>query len=460
MAIVIRMPALSPTMTEGKLSTWLKGEGDSVRSGDVLAEIETDKATMEVEATDEGVLGRIVVASGTEGVLVNAPIAVLLEEGEDESALQSALESLEAPAGAKSDAGQAAPAAPARADTASKDAAPEVVPVPDAPSSKPRPAAGADRSAPGPGPVGASGAAAGPGQKGRIAASPLARRLARESGIALERITGSGPRGRIVKADIDRAIASGVAGEGAMAVGGGLHAGMGQDFPPASGQSVPHSKMRQIIASRLSESKQTVPHFYATLDCHLDALLSLRKEINEIDDSLKLSVNDFIIRASALALKQVPEANVSWTDEGMIHYDLADVAVAVATDSGGLITPIVRAADRKGVAAISLEVKDLAARARQGKLLPEEYQGGSFTVSNMGMFGIREFSAIINPPQACILAVGAGEPRPVVLDGALAVATVMTVTLSCDHRAVDGAVGARWLGAFKALIEHPVRLIL
>ncbi|MCZ6447488.1 MAG: pyruvate dehydrogenase complex dihydrolipoamide acetyltransferase [Alphaproteobacteria bacterium] len=442
MPVTIRMPALSPTMTEGKIAQWLKKEGEAVRSGDLLAEIETDKATMEVEATDEGILGKILAAAGNDAIAVNAPIAVIVEEGEDESALIEAVKLALAEA---ESAPQQAPAPVAAAP------APAVQPAP-APQA---PAPQAARAQPKPAPV--STPARTPGA--RVIASPLARRMARAEGIDLARITGSGSGGRIVKADVEAAMAS---------VGaGGIFAGLGQSFPAAAARAEPHSMMRKVIAQRLTESKQTVPHFYLTVDCEIDALLDLRSEINGSDEALRVSINDFIIRAVALALGEVPAANASWSDEAMTLYGAADVSVAVATD-GGLITPIVRSAEKKGIATISAEVKDLAARARDGKLAPEEYQGGTFTISNMGMMGVREFAAVINPPQACILAIGAGEERVVVRkradgdgrDGEIATATLMTCTLSCDHRAVDGTVGAQFLAAFKGLVEHPVRLIL
>ncbi|MCZ6608941.1 MAG: pyruvate dehydrogenase complex dihydrolipoamide acetyltransferase [Alphaproteobacteria bacterium] len=437
MPVTIRMPALSPTMTEGKIAQWLKKEGEAVRSGDLLAEIETDKATMEVEATDEGILGKILAAAGNDAIAVNAPIAVIVEEGEDESALIEAVK-----------------LALAEAESAPQQAPAPVAAAP-APAVQPAPAPQAARAQPKPAPV--STPARTPGA--RVIASPLARRMARAEGIDLARITGSGSRGRIVKADIEAAMAS---------VGaGGIFAGLGQSFPAAAARAEPHSMMRKVIAQRLTESKQTVPHFYLTVDCEIDALLDLRREINGGDEALRISINDFIIRAVALALGEVPAANASWSDEAMTLYGAADVSVAVATD-GGLITPIVRSAEKKGIATISAEVKDLAARARDGKLAPEEYQGGTFTISNMGMMGVREFAAVINPPQACILAIGAGEERVVVRkradgdgrDGEIATATLMTCTLSCDHRAVDGTVGAQFLAAFKGLVEHPVRLIL
>ena len=445
MAITIKMPALSPTMTEGAIARWIKKEGDAVRSGDVLAEIETDKATMEVEAIDEGTLGKILVKEGTEGVAVNAAIAVLLEEGEDKAALAEAVKAAEAEAkqAPKAKETEEKPAPPKKEAAEALPAQAEPPPRPAAPA----PGTPAASVAPAPAPAGKGG--------GRVFASPLARRLAEEAGIPLARIRGSGPRGRIVKADVEEAVAAGGVG-----VGGGLFAGMGQGFSAARPRLAPHSSMRKIIARRLVQSKQTVPHFYATVDCEIDRMLAVRKEVNETDETLRISVNDFVIRAVAVALGLVPEANVAWTDDGMHVFDQADVAVAVATEAGGLITPIVRAAERKGLAAISTEMKDLADRARAGKLTPEEYQGGTFTISNMGMFGVREFAAIINPPQGCILAVGAGEERVVVRDGDIAIATMMNCTVSCDHRAVDGAVGARFLAAFKELIEQPVRLIL
>ncbi|MEE8215005.1 MAG: pyruvate dehydrogenase complex dihydrolipoamide acetyltransferase [Alphaproteobacteria bacterium] len=445
MPVTIRMPALSPTMTEGKIAQWLKKEGEEVRSGDLLAEIETDKAIMEVEATDEGTLGKILAAAGTEAIAVNAPIAVIVADGEDESAL---IEAVKAALAEAESAPQQAPAAEAAAP------APAVQPAPT-PAVQPAPAPQVIAAQPKPAPVGTPARTPG----ARINASPLARRMAKAEGLDLARITGSGSRGRIVKADVEAAMAS---------VGaGGIFAGLGQSFPAAAARTEPHSMMRKVIAQRLTESKQTVPHYYVTVDCEIDALLDLRSEINGSDEALRVSINDFIIRAVALALGEVPAANASWSDEAMNLYGAADVSVAVATD-GGLITPIVRSAEKKGIAAISAEVKDLAARARDGKLAPEEYQGGTFTISNMGMMGVREFAAVINPPQACILAIGAGEERVVVRkradgdgrDGEIATATLMTCTLSCDHRAVDGTVGAQFLAAFKGLVEHPVRLIL
>jgi pyruvate dehydrogenase E2 component (dihydrolipoamide acetyltransferase) len=418
MSIQVLMPALSPTMTEGNLAKWHKKEGDTVESGDVLCEIETDKATMEVEAVDEGVLGKILVPEGTEGVLVNAPIAVILEEGES------------------------------AADIGDVAAAPAPTPA-AAPASEPASPPPSHASAP---------VAAAVDKGSRVFASPLARRIAEQAGLDLGGVTGSGPNGRIVKRDVEGAVSGGVpavapiaAAAPAVVEGGGGYT------------EIPNSTMRKVIASRLLESKHTVPHFYLSVDCQLDQLLAMRAKLNaaapEGDGGYKISVNDFVIRATALALRQVPAANATWTDAAIRLFNDVDVSVAVATPNG-LITPVIRRADEKGLASISNEIKDLAARGRDGKLMPEEYQGGGFTISNLGMFGVKDFAAIINPPQSCILAVGAGEQRPVVKDGALAVATVMTCTLSVDHRSVDGAVGAQFLAAFKRMIEEPLTMML
>jgi len=419
MPIQILMPALSPTMSEGTLARWLKNEGDAVKSGDVLAEIETDKATMEFEAADDGVLGKILVAGGTAGVKVNQPIALLLAEGEDKSAL-------------------------AEAPPAAKPAAAAMPPPPAQPAAAPPPAAASS-------------------PEGRVFASPLARRLAAESGLALDRVAGSGPHGRIVKADVEAALKAGPqpatqpAARPAAVPALVPQAGPGP-FEPAYVE-IPNSSMRKIIARRLTEAKQTVPHFYLSIDCDVDALLAVRGDLNARSEVYKLSVNDFVVRAVALALKKVPAANAAWGEEAIRRYTDIDISVAVATPTG-LITPIVHHADRKGLAEISNEMKALAAKAKDGKLMPEEYQGGGFTISNLGMYGIRDFAAIINPPQGCILAVGAGEQRPVVRNGALAVATVMTCTLSVDHRVVDGVVGADFLAAFKRLVEDPLAMLL
>lgn len=435
MAIQILMPALSPTMTDGKLAKWLKNEGDTVSSGDVIAEIETDKATMEMEAVDEGTIGKILVPEGSEGVAVNAPIAILLEEGEDASAIEKA----EAPAK------PAAPAPAADKPTApapEKPAAPQAQPA--APTAKPQSAPAGDR----------------------IFASPLARRMAEQAGLNLAEIKGSGPQGRIVKADVEKALAGGKpAAAPAEAASQPAAAPAPAAVPEITAPytEVPNSSMRKVIARRLTESKQTIPHFYLTVDCEIDRLLDLRKQLNakspEGEGAYKLSVNDFVVRAVALALRQVPAANATWTDKAVLRYDTVDVSVAVAAPNG-LITPVVRNADNKGLIQISREMKDFGQRARDGKLMPEDYQGGGFTISNMGMMGIKSFSAIINPPQSCILAVGAGEQRPVVKDGALAVATVMTTTLSVDHRSVDGAIGAEFMAAFKRMIEDPLTMLL
>ncbi|HVB16368.1 MAG TPA: pyruvate dehydrogenase complex dihydrolipoamide acetyltransferase [Stellaceae bacterium] len=443
MPIEIRMPALSPTMTEGNLARWVKKEGDEVHSGDVIAEIETDKATMEYEAADEGRLGRIIVPEGAQGIKVNQPIALLLEEGEDASALD-----------------KFAPAA-----------APAVSPHPNPP---PPAGEGGTRSNPPPqageGRVGASVNGPAPTNGERVFASPLARRMAVHAGLDLAAIRGSGPQGRIVKADVDGAL--GGAGRPAPVVSPVLSGVTGA----ASGAPVfakaqmlalagnppftekPHSAMRRVIARRLTESKQTVPHHYMSVDCTIDDLLKIRATLNAKSEA-KISINDFVIRAAALALRQVPAANASWSDDAILLWERADISVAVALDDG-LITPIVKGADQKGLAQIAAEMKDLAARARTGKLKLEEFQGGTFSISNLGMYGIRDFAAVINPPQGCILAVGAGEPRPIVQGGQLAVATVMTCTLSCDHRVIDGAVGAEFLAAFKKLIEDPLTMLL
>ncbi len=440
MPIEILMPALSPTMTEGNLAKWLKREGDEVRSGDVLAEIETDKATMEVEAVDDGRVGRILVPEGTQGVKVNQPIALLLGEGEDSSILAQLPEPAAKPAAAPS------PAAPS-------PAAPSSAPGAAQPVSATSPARAAD------------------GGNGRIFASPLARRMAQQAGLDLAALTGSGPQGRIVKSDIEAALSRGRAAEPGRPAAAPQPMPSAPPSPALSKERVvalagnlpyterPLSAMRRVIARRLTEAKQTVPHFYLTVDCEIDALLKTRAELNAKSDAHRISVNDFVIRAAALALRQVPAANASWSDEAIILWDTVDIAVAVALDDG-LITPIVKQADRKGLAGIAKETRDLVARARAGKLKLEEFQGGTFSISNLGMYGVREFAAVINPPHGGILAVGAGEQRPVVKNGALAIATVMSCTLSCDHRAVDGAVGARFLAAFKRLVEDPLTMLL
>ncbi|HVJ51529.1 MAG TPA: pyruvate dehydrogenase complex dihydrolipoamide acetyltransferase [Aliidongia sp.] len=444
MPIEITMPALSPTMTEGNLAKWLKKEGEEVKAGDVIAEIETDKATMEVEAVDEGKIGKILVADGTEGVKVGTVIALLLEEGESE------------------------------ADAKAPAPKPEAKPAPE-----PKAAPAQAEAKPAPAETKAPPAPAAHDSGDRVFASPLAKRMAAQAGLNISSLQGSGPHGRIVKADIDQALAKGgkpaaapkpdaakPAAAPVEAAAPIAAAALGKDRVVALAggtvpyELVPNRGMRKTIARRLTEAKQTVPHFYLTIECQIDELLKVRAELNgRAGDQYRLSVNDFVIRASALALKKVPAANASWSDDGILMWRQADVAVAVAIE-GGLITPIVKQAETKGLATISNEMRDLGARAKTGKLKLEEFQGGTFSISNLGMFGIKEFAAVINPPHGAILAVGAGEQRPIVKDGALAVATVMSCTLSVDHRVVDGATGAAFLAAFKKLIEDPLTMLL
>ena len=439
MSVNILMPALSPTMEKGNLAKWLKKEGDKIKPGDVIAEIETDKATMEVEAADEGTLGKIVVPEGTADVPVNQVIAVLLEEGEDKSAISPSK--------------AAPPAKPAAAPPKASAAAPVPVLKPQAaPAPKPQPVSNG-------------------GGPGGVFASPLARRLAKEGGIDLSRLQGSGPHGRIVARDVESAKGGAAMRASAPAARPmEMPTGLPDDkiralFEEGSYDFVPHDLMRKAIARRLVESKLTIPHYYLSIDCELDELLKAREEINasaakgaDGKPRFKISVNDFVIKALALALIKVPDANVSWTDAGMLKHKHADVGVAVAIQ-GGLITPIIHHAEEKTLGVISNEMRDLGLRARSRKLKPHEYEGGSAAVSNLGMYGVKEFAAVINPPHATILAVGAGEPRAVVRNGKVAVATVMTATLSADHRAVDGAVGAELLAAFKNNIEKPVALL-
>ena len=450
MATNILMPALSPTMTEGTLARWLKKEGEQVSAGDVIAEIETDKATMEVEAVDEGVLGRILVPDGTAGVKVNDPIAVLVEEGEsapDEAA-----------------GGKAAPTAePAKAEAASS---PIQTPTQTATPGQPR-----DPVQPMP-----NGHDA-----GRVFATPLARRMAKQAGIDLASLKGSGPNGRIIRIDVEAAHKGGTAAPAPSPAEVAAERepvtlkaepapvpALAQPQKPAAitapHRLVPNSQMRRVISRRLTESHQQVPNFFVTLDMEIDALLRLRGELNaklpkEGPGAFKLSVNDFVIKAAAATLRRVPQLNASYTEEAMVLYEDVDISIAVSMPDG-LITPILRRADQKGLATISAEMKDLGARAKTGKLKPEEFQGGTFSISNMGMFGTKQFTSIINPPQAAILAVGVGEQRPVVKNGALAVATVMTCTLTVDHRVADGALGAQWMAAFKAIMEDPLSLML
>jgi pyruvate dehydrogenase E2 component (dihydrolipoamide acetyltransferase) len=443
MPIQITMPALSPTMEEGALAKWLKKEGDSIKAGDVIAEIETDKATMEVEAVEEGILGKILVQEGAQGVKVNTPIALLLEEGEDQSALDAPAGAPAPKADAKPEASLETPAAPAPRDEG----------LGGQQAKTPHPEEGASA------PVSKGEAPARSGGD-RIKASPLARRMAADAGVDLSAVQGSGPGGRIVKADIEGAGKGAAAAKApAAASEGGPLAKYGitadrYELKPADG-------IQKIVAKRLTDSFRDIPHFPLTMDLEIDALLALRKQINgAAAEGIKVSVNDLLIKAAGLSLRRVPAANASWTDDGMIAWHKhADVSVAVAIE-GGLITPIVRDADSKGLAAISAEMKDLAARARDRKLKPEEFQGGTFSLSNLGMFGVKSFASIINPPQGMILSAGAGEERPVVKNGALAKANVMTVTLTCDHRVVDGATGAKWLSIFKAYVEAPLTMLL
>ncbi|MBI5942571.1 MAG: pyruvate dehydrogenase complex dihydrolipoamide acetyltransferase [Caulobacterales bacterium] len=442
MSIEILMPALSPTMEEGTLAKWHVKAGDTVKAGDVIAEIETDKATMEVEAVDEGVVEALLVDAGTEGVKVNAPIARLAGEG-DVASFDT-------------------PASPAAQDDVKGGPAPTAKVVPEAtPARHPEQAQSA---------VSKDATTAPPklnGSGDRVFASPLARRLAQAAGIDLKSIQGSGPHGRVIKADVDAArdkassFAKASEDRPSTAPARQHQTLEQQGIPAGSYDLIPLDGMRKTIARRMTDSFRDVPHFPLTIDLEIDGLLAARTKINAMleKDGVKVSVNDLVIKAVAVALKRVPEANASYTPDGIAMHHHADIAMAVAID-GGLITPIIRAAETKGLAAIAAEAKDLAARARDKKLKPEEFQGGTFSVSNMGMMGIRTFASIINEPQGCIMSVGAGEQRPVVRNGALAIATVMSVTLTCDHRVVDGAIGARFLGAFKALIEDPLTMIV
>jgi pyruvate dehydrogenase E2 component (dihydrolipoamide acetyltransferase) len=448
MPVNILMPALSPTMEKGNLAKWLKKEGDKVKSGDVIAEIETDKATMEVEAVDEGTLAKILVPEGTQDVAVNDVIAVLAGEGEDVKAAGAA-----APKPAPK--AEAAPAAKAAATPAARE---EPAKAPAAAAPAPAPAKEAAPHANG---------------HGRIFSSPLARRLAKEAGIELGRINGSGPHGRVIARDVEEAKSGkGLKAPAAAPAGApGIAPSMSDKqilalFPEGSYQVVPHDGMRRTIAQRLTASVQTVPHFYLTIDCDIGKLLAAREEINatapkdkEKKPLYKLSVNDFVIKAMAVALQRIPDCNVSWTEGGMLKHKHSDVGVAVAMP-GGLITPIIRSAETKSLSTISAEMKDFAVRARGRKLKPEEYQGGTTAISNLGMYGIKDFTAVINPPHATILAVGTSEERAVVRNGKIEIANIMSVTLSCDHRAVDGALGAELIGAFKMLIENPVMMVV
>jgi pyruvate dehydrogenase E2 component (dihydrolipoamide acetyltransferase) len=451
MPINILMPALSPTMEKGNLAKWLKKEGDKVKSGDVIAEIETDKATMEVEAVDEGTIAKILVPEGTQDVAVNDVIAVLAGDGEDVKA---------AGAGAAS-----APKAETKTETkAEAKAETKAAPAAETPAAaKPAPAAAAPQVAP----------AQQTNGHARTFSSPLARRLAKEVGIELGRINGSGPHGRVIARDVEEAKSGkGLKAPSAVPGAGPSVAPSMSDkqilalFEPGSYEVIPHDGMRRTIAQRLTASVQTVPHFYLTMDCDIGKLLAAREEINasapkdkEKKPLYKLSVNDFVIKAMAIALQRIPNANVSWTESGMLKHKHSDIGVAVAMP-GGLITPIIRKAETKSLSTISAEMKDYAARARARKLKPEEYQGGTTAVSNLGMYGIKDFTAVINPPHATILAVGTSEERAVVRGGKIEAAHIMSVTLSCDHRAVDGALGAELIGAFKMLIENPVMMMV
>ena len=479
MPINVTMPALSPTMEEGNLAKWLVKEGDSISSGDIIAEIETDKATMEVEAVDEGTVAKIVVSAGTEGVKVNEVIAILAIEGE--SVGEAAKGGGAAQSGDdKGGAMTADPKADAATTGSTADARDASMRGDSRPNGGGKNVAPAEASA-------SAGAASTDASGDRVFSSPLARRIAQDAGVDVASVTGSGPHGRVVKSDVEKAKASGTGKAKVEAPGAGAAPASaaapaapstpkGQSdeqtkklFAEGSYVSVPHDGMRKTIAKRLVEATSTIPHFYLTLDCELDALLALRKQLNDASPMLKtdagdrpaykLSVNDMVIKAMALALKAVPDANASWTEAAMLKHKHADVGVAVSIE-GGLITPIIRRAEEKTLSAISNEMKDLARRARSRKLKPEEYQGGTTAVSNLGMFGIKDFAAVINPPHATILAVGAGEQRAVVKNGAVTVATVMSVTLSTDHRAVDGALGAELLVAYKRLIENPMSMLV
>ena len=447
MPINILMPALSPTMEKGNLAKWLKKEGDKVKSGDIIAEIETDKATMEVEAVDEGTIAKIVVAEGTADVPVNQVIAVLAGDGEDVKAASSAAASAPKPQNA------AAPKAEAPKTETPK-------PAPQAPAAAPKAPAPASQPAT---------------SSNRVFASPLAKRLAKEAGVDISRVEGSGPHGRVIARDVEGA----KSGKGMKPAGAPAAAASAPSIAPSmsdqqiralfeegSYEVIPHDGMRRTIAQRLTQSMQTIPHFYLTMDCNIGKLLAAREEINAAapkdkdgKPAYKLSVNDFVLKALALALQRIPDANVSWTESGMLKHKHSDVGVAVAIPNG-LITPIIRKAETKSLSTISNEMRDFAARARARKLKPNEYQGGTTAVSNLGMYGIKDFTAVINPPHATILAVGAGEERAIVKNGKMEAAHIMSVTLSCDHRAVDGALGAELIGAFKTLIENPVMMVV
>jgi len=462
MPVNILMPALSPTMEKGNLSKWLKREGEKVKAGEVIAEIETDKATMEYESIDDGVLAKIVVPAGTADVPVNQLIAVLAQEGEDPKAAAAKAAEIK-PTSAPSSAAPPSPA-PGKGVTPSP-------PQRGADIGQGNKLAASPQSQSTPSPPRGEGALA-PGVGNRVFASPLARRLAKDAGIEVARVQGSGPHGRVIARDIEAAKSGqSLRAPAAAATAPAIAPSLSDQqiralYQEGSYQVVPHDGMRRTIAQRLTASIQTIPHFYLTVDCNIGKLLEAREEINAAapkgqdgKPAWKLSVNDFVIKALALALQRVPEANVTWTEAGMLKHMHSDIGVAVAMP-GGLITPIIRSAEQKSLAAISNEMKDLAARARGRKLKPHEYQGGTTAVSNLGMYGIKDFTAVINPPHATILAVGAGEERAIVRDGKIEAAHIMSVTMSCDHRAVDGALGAELIGAFKALIENPVMMVV
>ena len=452
MPIEILMPALSPTMEDGTLAKWLVKEGDAVAPGDVIAEIETDKATMEVEAIDEGTIGKILVGEGTEHVAVNKPIAVLLEEGEGDEAL----------AASASD-GDTADAATASLPATESAGAQDNSPAPEPAQETPVPATAPPKAN---------------GQAGRILASPLAKRIAAENNIDLSGLAGSGPHGRIVRRDIEKALVEGTAPVAPAPQAGQVMpatsapktvSGLSDEtilalYEKGTYEIVPHDNMRRTIAERLTVAKSTIPHFYLSIDCTLDALLAARKRLNDMSpaegpSTFKISVNDMIIKAMAMALQKVPAANSTWTDEGVLRHRSSDIGVAVAVD-GGLFTPVIRHAEVKSLSEISNEMKDMAERARNRRLAPHEYQGGTTSISNLGMMGIKTFDAVINPPHATILAVGAGERRPIIYGDEIKIATLMSCTLSCDHRVVDGALGAELLDAFKGFIEEPVTMLV
>ncbi|MGE5780843.1 MAG: pyruvate dehydrogenase complex dihydrolipoamide acetyltransferase [Hyphomicrobiales bacterium] len=467
MPVNILMPALSPTMEKGNLSKWFKKEGDKVKPGDVIAEIETDKATMEYEAVDEGTLAKIVVPEGTQDVPVQSLIAVLAEEGEDVKAAAAA-------------AGKGAPAPVKPASSKPASAPPPPTNTSARPAPAPAPKTGETQRTPPQTPQAPAlqrgdGEGIGVARTNRVFSSPLARRLAKEAGIDLARIQGSGPHGRVIARDVEaaksgRGIKAPAAPAAAAAAAAVVQAPADEKiialFEPGSYDAVPHDGIRKLIARRLLEAKLTIPHFYLTLDCNIDKLLAAREEINAAapkdkdgKPAYKISVNDFVIKALALALQRVPDANVTWTEGAMLRHKHSDIGVAVSIP-GGLITPVVRHAEQKSLSVISNEMKDFAARARARRLAPHEYQGGTSAVSNLGMYGIKEFYAIINPPHATILSVGTGEERAVVRNGMIEAAQMMTVGLATDHRAVDGALGAVLLNAFRALIENPVMMVV